>query len=398
MKVLVLCNRVPYPPSDGGAIAMYNGLKSIKMNADVLALFALNTKKHYQSAQQIQNAFHDLAEVYTADIDTSIRIKDALLNFFGKSSYNVDRFYSKSAEEKLIQILQSQSFDVVQFETLFVCPYIDTVRKYSNAKLVYRAHNVESQIWYRLAQSSSGIKKWYLNFLAKRIEQYESKALEHVDLILPITNIDQKYFQKTYSEIPSQVLPVALDLKSFQEEQLSDKIEFESNSIFHIGSLDWRPNVDAVEWLIQEVFPLVQQKNQNCQLYIAGKNTPTHLYKFTTQNIHILGEVQHAKDFMLSKNIMLVPLLSGGGMRVKIIEGMALGKVIITTSIGAEGIPCEHMKNIIIADDAKSFANAIEWTLDHPQECKNISEQAKLFASSYDLKVQAEKIKELYQL
>lgn len=395
MKVLVLCNRVPYPPNDGGAIAMYNTIKALKIAGHDVSVFALNTQKHFQSESQILNAFSNIAKVYAHPIDTSIKIVDAFLNLFKSSSYNVDRFYSKSAEDKLIEILKNNTFDVIQFETLFVCPYLEVVKKYSKAKLIYRSHNVESQIWFRLSKSSKTFKKWYFNFLAKRIEKYENEILNGFDIILSITEIDLLYFKKHYLNIKSFTLPVAVDLDEYLYS--NESIIAEPQSIFHLGSLDWLPNLEAVDWLINDIIPILNNLNTEYKLYLAGKNTPKHLYQYDSKNIKIVGEVADAKSFMLSKDLMLVPLLSGGGMRVKILEGLALGKVIVSTSIGVEGIPCEHKKNILIADDARSFADAINWALNHPQECKKISAEAKELAKNFSISTISEKLKEYYQ-
>lgn len=393
MRVLVLSNRIPYPTKDGGAIAMYNMLKSIRSFCDDLTLFALNTKKHFQSETQISNAFQSICKVRAPYIDTDVRIFDALVNLFTRKSYNIERFYKDSVNEQLISLLKSEKFDVIQFETLFTCEYIHTVKKYSNAKLIYRPHNVESQIWFRLAEKASGFKKIYLKLLAKRIQNYELEVPKYFDFIFPITEIDEKYFNKQFPKVPTQVIPVALSIEPPQNVNITT----ESNSIFHIGSLDWLPNQEAVVWFVENVIQLLKQNSWNHKFYIAGKNTPDKIFKLENENVKVLGEVDDAKTFMLSKDIMVVPLFSGGGMRVKIIEGLSLGKVIISSNVGVEGIPCKHMHDIIIANNAEEFKNAILWCERNPAELSKISENARLLASKYNIENIGNSILPFYQ-
>lgn len=393
MRVLVLCNRIPYPTNDGGAIAMYNMLKSIKSFSADLSLFALNTKKHFQSKQQIESAFQNICKVYAPFINTDIKLFDAFLNLFTDKSYNLVRFYNESINQELIELLKKEKFDVIQFETLFTCEYIHTVKKYSNAKVIYRPHNVESQIWFRLANKESGLKQKYLNLLARRIEKYELDIPKYFDCIFPITAIDEKYFNTHFPSIKTHVVPVALNIDQFQ----NFNVDAEPNSIFHIGSLDWLPNQEAVVWFTEIVIPALKKNSWNNQFYIAGKNTPDKIYQLANTNVKVLGEVEDAKKFMLSKEIMIVPLFSGGGMRVKIIEGLALGKVIISTNIGLEGIPCTHMHDVIIADTADEFVNAILWCENNKPALMKISENAKVLASQFNIENIGKSILPYYQ-
>lgn len=393
MRVLVLSNRIPYPTNDGGAIAMFNMLKSIRIFSSDLTLFALNTKKHYQSNQQIEAAFENICKVFAPFIDTDIKIIDALLNLFTNKSYNLVRFYNDSVNQELIKLLKNEEFDVIQFETLFTCEYIHTVKKYSKAKLIYRPHNVESQIWYRLAKKESGLKQRYLKMLAQRIEKYELEAPKYFDCIFPITEIDEKYFNTHFPNVKTHVVPVALNIDQFQ----SLNVACELDSIFHIGSLDWLPNQEAVIWFAENVITLLKQKSWNNKFYIAGKNTPEKIYQLENENVKVLGEVDDAKKLMLSKDIMIVPLFSGGGMRVKIIEGLALGKIIISTSLGVEGIPCKHMHDIIIANTATEFADAIIWCEHNKSELIKISENAKVLASKFNIENIGKSILPFYQ-
>jgi glycosyltransferase involved in cell wall biosynthesis len=170
---------------------------------------------------------------------------------------------------------------------------------------------------------------------------------------------------------------VGIDLKEYQN------LDTEINhvGVFHIGAMDWLPNIEGVEWLINKVWiPGIQPVKNDLKLFLAGRNMPEKFFSLNRPTIVNDGEVADAKKYMASKTIMLVPLLSGGGMRVKIAEGMASGKTIISTRIGAEGIPYTENKNIVIADTVEEFTKAILHCVQEKSFCKNIAENARILA------------------
>jgi len=151
-----------------------------------------------------------------------------------------------------------------------------------------------------------------------------------------------------------------------------------TNTIFHIGSMDWRANQIGISWFIDEVFPIVINKNNNTTLQIAGRNMPDFFINKQTENIIIHSEVDDAEKFMNRFNLMIVPLLNGSGIRIKILEAMALGKTIISTSIGASGIIYKDNVNILIADNKEDFAEKIIWCLNNPRKSLLIGKKAQI--------------------
>jgi glycosyltransferase involved in cell wall biosynthesis len=150
--------------------------------------------------------------------------------------------------------------------------------------------------------------------------------------------------------------------------------------LFHLGSMDWMPNLEAVEWFLRECWPVIHKQHPQLKLYLAGRSFPRHIIEAGHPNVICEGRIEDAHAYMSNKQIMIVPLHSGSGMRVKIIQGMAHGKTIISTSIGAEGIPVEDGKNILIADSAKSFPDAINRCIADVRFCRQIGHEARKFA------------------
>ncbi len=394
MNILLLFNRIPYPLKDGGAIAAYNMINGLKSSGNNVDVFSLNTQKHYFPLSDLPDTLTSNGKYYAVDIDTSIKVLDAFLNLFTKESYNINRFYKKYVEDKLIEVLQANTYDLIQIEGLFMLPYIDAIKKHSNAKVSFRAHNVETQIWSRLAESSKGIKSRYLKLLSERIHQFEISEPNKVDCIIPITNEDAQFFKKHFPNKKIQVSPAGVDTSHF----VSSDTKPELKSLFHLGALNWLPNQEAVRWLCTEIFQKLITKRNDFTIAVAGKHTPKEFYNYSNSNIVILGEIDDAVQFMNSKLIMLVPLLSGSGMRLKIIEGMALGKAIISTSVGAEGIKYTHDHDIIIANTSDEFVHAIEELLDNPEKIKFIGENAKkLIEREYENQTIVNKLLNFYR-
>ena len=156
-----------------------------------------------------------------------------------------------------------------------------------------------------------------------------------------------------------------------------------SNSICFIGALDWRPNKEGLDWFITNVWPSLSKAQPDLKFHIAGRNTPPELMNLNVKNIVIHGEVPNAVDFINAHNVMIVPLFSGSGMRVKILEGMALKKTIVTTALGMEGIDATHGKELLVADQPDAFKDAVILALQDQHLRESIGQSAQEFVSQY---------------
>jgi glycosyltransferase involved in cell wall biosynthesis len=274
-------------------------------------------------------------------------------------------------------------------------PYIETIRKYSKAKIILRAHNVEHKIWERMTVACKNpIKKAYLNLLTKRLKKYELETINDYDGIAAITSIDADYFGKSGCKIPIINLPVGINLDKIPI--IENKLDNEFN-LFHLGTMNWMPNIEGIQWFLEDSWMKIHSKFPNLKLYLAGRFMPEWLLNSKYPNVNVQGEIFNATDFMLSKSVMIVPLISGSGIRVKIIEGMSLGKVVIATSIGAEGIDYTNKENILIANTVEEFIEAIE-ILSDKEVLIEIGKNAKnLIESKYDNKNLAKKLIEFYE-
>ncbi|HBL73689.1 MAG: hypothetical protein A2W90_13250 [Bacteroidetes bacterium GWF2_42_66] len=374
MRILQLTNKSPWPPKDGGAIASMNLTKGFGFLGHKVTILSMNTEKHKAKKKDIPENLKALADFHFVDVPASISVWGAIRNLlFSRLPYNAERFISEDFSLALIKLLQKKKYDIIQLEGLYLCPYIALIRRHSDAKIVYRAHNIEHEIWNRTAKMTQGPKKNYLKLLAARIKRFEISYLNDYDLLVPITERDAAMLNSMGNKKPYFTSQTGIDLSFL----IPTAKNLEFPSLFHIGSLDWSPNQEGLIWFLNNCWPVISKKYTELKFYIAGRNAPLWLEKkFSLKNIVYLGEIEDAYEFINSKAIMVVPLFSGSGMRIKIVEGMALGKPIVTTSIGTEGIETTSGEDILIADDAESFNNAIYTLLENREVFDKIGKNA----------------------
>jgi len=383
MKILVLANKVPFPPKDGGAIATQSIIAGLANNGAQVTVLAISTPKHCTSIGDLPQWLTNIAKFYIVPVNTDLNPTKALFNLlFSKKPYNTQRFVNTEVTEQLENLLKNNPFDLIQLEGLYMAPYIATVRKYSSAPIALRAHNVEYEIWERSARIETNfLKKWYLNNLAKRVKRMETQCLRSIDLLVAISKRDEEILLRMGFNGPSTTSQTGLDAEQFLPcKQLSH-----SNSIFHLGGLDWLPNQEGLLWFVNKCWNRVLSSQANAKFYVAGRNAPASFIDEITKfpNVEFCGEVPNSQEFICSKGIMVVPLLSGSGMRIKIVEGMFLGKAIVSTSIGAEGIEVENGKHMLIANDPEDFTKQIIECLTNHNLAANLGTNARYFALAH---------------
>lgn len=385
MRILQLTNKIPYPPKDGGSIATFSLSENFADAGHELTILAMNTGKHYYDINKIPGSIKQKMTIDGVYLNTDISPIDALKNLlFSKLPYNAVRFRDENYEKRLVDTLKKHTFDIILLEGLYLCFYIDVIRKYSKAHIAYRAHNIEHEIWQRtLCKEKNKAKKLYLTNLVKRLRKLEIDFVNKYDSLIPITTRDGEIFRKFGNTKKIHVTPTGISL-NFLSKKLKEP---DYKSVFLIGALDWTPNIEGLNWFLKESYDDIVKAFPDVSIYVAGRNAGASLVQKLKQykNIVYLGEVEDAYEYIESKGVMIVPILSGSGMRIKIIEGMALQKAIVTTTIGTEGINTENNKNIIIADEPKEFSNAVIKLLQQPELQKQIGTDAKRFVyENYD--------------
>ncbi|WP_222165362.1 glycosyltransferase family 4 protein [Edaphocola aurantiacus] len=384
MSILVLTNRIPYPLNDGGNLAVNNMLEGLLLQGAEVSLLSMNTTRHRVAEQQFPALFNQLKQVITVNVDNRIKPVAALTHLLRGKSYNIARFINAAFAAALTRILQEQTFDVVLLEGLFVTPYVPLIRKHSKATICYRQHNVEFEIWERLARTTGNpAKRWYLHQLATALKKYELKHKNDYDLIAAISPVDAAHYHQAGCTIPIVTVPFALPAAQINKDEVNNI----ALSLYHIGAMDWQPNQEGILWFLEQVWPIVLQQVPQAHLHLAGRNMPESFTTGHWPGVTVAGEVADARAFEQDKNILIVPIHSGGGIRVKILQSMARGKAVITTAVGLQGIEAAtDGKEVLVADTAPAFATHCISLLNNINMVTEMGEQAfQLIRRHYEL-------------
>jgi glycosyltransferase involved in cell wall biosynthesis len=375
---------------------VHNTIKGLVSQGHDVSLFALNTSEHRVASHQIINDLIAKINYKSYDIDITMSFFDAFFNLFSNKTHYVNRFYHDGFARLITEELNNKHYDIVQFEGLYMSSYLDVVRKHTKARLIYRAHNIEHQVWLRMArQKFDPIKKAYLKRVSQKLKLYELEQFNRFDAILAITGQDCKAMLDFGTKVTIGVLPVGLDMDRYQP----DFTKTEFPSLFFLGSLDWLPNREGLTWFLDNFYADLIEGDLRVKFYVAGHAIPEEMDEYEVMGkIFISGEVDDALEYVNSKAVMVVPLLSGGGMRVKIVEGMALQKCIISTSLGLEGINCIHGENVLVANNKEEFKEAIKQCIADEKMCRHIGMNArKLVEEDHDINKITLKLVEFYR-
>ena len=392
MKVLQLCNKPPYPPVDGGTLAMNSITQGLLAAGCEVRVLSLCSDKHPVLESRMPEDYRRATRFEAVHIDLGIHPLDAWVALWCGESYHVKRFESTVFAHRLEEVLKEEAYDVVHVESVFLTPYLPIIRKHSQAKVLLRAHNVEHTIWQRVAQGERNpFKRWYLKHLSLTLAAYERDHLNDYDGVVSITENDAQKLRTMGCRRPMVAIPFGITPDTEMQ------VEEEPDTLFHIGSMDWMPNQEGVRWLLEQVWPKIHERMPQLTLYLAGRKVPDDLMRLDMEGVRVVGEVPDAMYFIASKQINVVPLLSGSGIRVKIIEAMSVGKVVVTTTIGAEGIGCTDGKDVLIADTPEQFVEQLQRCVGNPDFRRQIgSNAARLIAERYGSEQLTQQLLEFY--
>ncbi|MCB2195008.1 MAG: glycosyltransferase family 4 protein [Bacteroidetes bacterium] len=380
MNILQIANKAINPP-DGGTLAILSLAKGYVENGHRVHLLNMVTHKHINKDHFIDDKYRNSLTIEGIKVNTKVSIIKALINLIlSDKPYIAQRFISRQFKQKIHHLLQNQKFDFIQFEGLYALQYISSIQNV-NTKIIYRPHNLEFLIWERNAvKSKNRFKKWYFKILSERLRKLEKSLLNTYDFIFPISTNDAVFFKQLGNKKPVWVVPFGIDINKINEYAHLSK---GAKQINYIGALDWIPNQEGLLWFIDKCLDKIAQSIPDITLNIAGRNAPDWLtQKFNHPNINYIGEVGNAYEFMQTSGPIIVPLFSGSGMRVKIIEAMALKKAVIATKIAAEGIECTHEENILI-HTKETFASEVIHLLENENLQTKIGENAYHFVTDH---------------
>jgi glycosyltransferase involved in cell wall biosynthesis len=354
MRVLILTPRLPWPPLDGGRVAMSRLAQSLANAGAEVEVLSLNPRKHRGTPQ-------GPVPIRAIDIDTSRVFGPLFRSLFSRVPFIVARFLSREFRSAVDETVRRFRPDVVQIESPFLLPYAP-----KGISVVLRSLNVEFRIWEGLAREKRNpVARW----IAASLRRYETRTMNEVDAIIPISAEDAADYRSLGCTRPIHVVPCGVVL-STPDSQLPTP-----RATGFIGSLDYRPNQDAVMWILEELWPRIVARVPEAQLAIAGSSPPEWLRdEIERRGIVLHANVADPNAFVRSLAVVLAPIRAGGGMRIKILEAMALGRPVVATALGASGMDA---KNVVIADDPDAFAEAVAGLLSDPDRAARVGAAAR---------------------
>lgn len=367
MVILTLTHMYPYPATDGGKIVTYNTLKYMNKKGIKNILITFNNFN-------VESELNNIAEVNIVKKNTINNPIKMFLNLFSYMPYNISKYKDKRVNEIIDEILEREKIDIIYIDHLHMAIYAKYIsRKYPNIKLVLRQHNVETTIMNRFYKNQTNLLvKVYAYIQYIKLKKYESKITDFFDLLLMLTDNDKLRMEKMCKNKRVKTISAGVDTERYYS-----SINIENDSIVFLGAMNWLPNEDGVLWFVNNVLDKIIEKKPNVKFYIVGKNPSEKIKKLQNNNIIVTGFVEDDRMYIEKASVFIVPLRIGGGMRIKILNSMAMNKCIVSTTIGAEGIDVVNDKEIYIEDNADMFAEKILYAMNNHKKSNEIGKNAR---------------------
>ena len=375
LKVLVLDEEIPYPPNSGKRIRTWNLLRSLARRHDISLLCYGDADD--SAAEALREAGIRLHLVKPKAHATGWRLYSLLLlNLFSTLPFSVSKHYSRHFHSRFRALLAQESWDLIQCEWT---PYARFVSDVCRVPAFVATHNVESQILERRKHHAENlVAQIFFWMQEQKMRRFERRALERASGVAAVTTADIDTMGN-WGVNNIALIPNGVDLDSFGAALDRER----EREILFLASLDWHPNIDALQYFTKEILPLLRARRPQIRLRIVGRR-PSEALKNQFSGIpdvYFTGEVEDVLSYFARAAVFVVPLRIGGGSRIKILEALAAGKAVVSTSIGAEGLNLISGKHLLIGDSPREFAQCVEQLLDSKNLRKQLGEQGRLLVN-----------------
>ena len=354
LNILQISPQVPFPLDHGGRISIHGITRGNFQRGHNIDLVTYLKSTDIPSAEKYLKS---IATPHFLKVDTSNNIISAAKNFTSSISYNISKFITPDLKFFLENFLTHHQVDVVHVDYLHMGWTLDLIKSICDIPVVLRQHDLHYRLMQRFYKNEKNplIKSFaYLQY--KKFLSYEPNLCEKFDKCIMITQTDEKELLSLNPKIKTKVISIGVE-ENLLDKPINPKIPF---SMFHLGPLDWLPNKDGLQWFLTNIFPLVLSKIPEAKIYVYSVGSDNlKIDKSIRNNVILKGYVKDIWQEVMDKELLIVPLRIGSGIRVKIIEMLAAGKLIITTDIGKEGIDAIDGKHLLISNQPAEFADKI---------------------------------------
>jgi polysaccharide biosynthesis protein PslH len=380
MKILWVKAGKLWPVDTGGKIRSFNILRHLARNHAVtlLSYYGGEHDPDYETA--IAHQLPGAHTIYTAAPEGAVaQSLDYILRLPSAAPYAVKKFTHPKVRDEVTRRLRDGSAEVA------VCDFLSASLNFLGASptpVVLFQHNVETMLWRRMADTEkSAMRKMSYSIEARKMAAYETRTLQRFRHVIAVSEHDRKEMLALAPGCTITVVPTGVDTEHYKP---APSVSGTPPRIVFTGSMDWEPNIDAVEYFCHDIFPSVLAQFPEARFQIVGRNPYPRVKKLASTSVEVTGTVPSVAEYLRNATVVTVPLRIGGGTRLKIFEAMAMRKALVSTSIGAEGLDVTSGKDCLIADDALSFASAILAILRDPALRQTYEENAAALAARYD--------------
>jgi sugar transferase (PEP-CTERM/EpsH1 system associated) len=356
MRILFLAFEVPYPLDRGGRIKTYHYLKALARNHEVTLVALTRTRECVTKLEHLQSAL-PLADTHGVHVDLS-RLKKlglALRSLVQERPFLMSLYDSADGRRLVERLMDGGRFDLVYADHLHMAQYVPAQTR---AITLLDQHNVETMVLQRFADAQSwGPLRWFARVEHRMMSSYEPDMCRRFDAIWVTTEVDRALISPWL--LPRQhieALPIGVDTRYFEPRGC----EREPCTLLSVGTLRWPANADGVLWFYNEALPLVKRECPDVRFVVVGADPPPAICRLADDPVvEVTGWVDDVRPYMARSTMMVVPLHGGSGMRVKILNALAMGLPVLSTSVGCEGITVTRGEDILVADDADTFAQQV---------------------------------------
>lgn len=393
MKVLLLTQVLPYPPDSGPKVKTWNVLKYLAQHHEITLISFVrgDQKEEINHLKKYCKAVHTVPMSREAWRDGWYMIKSLVT----RHPFLMVRDDRAAMHQMIRQVTNQTQFDIVHVDQLNMAQYAERV---AEAGKILDAHNALWLLYKRLWETMApGPKKWLLGRDWRLLKQYEGEICRRFEGLLTVSREDKAALQEAAGQsLEATVIPIAIDA----DEVVKVHRPSEADHILHIGTMFWPPNIDGILWFLREIFPLIRARMPKVTFDLVGAKPPPEIMGYNNNGlgVNVTGYVVDPTPYYKSAGVMIVPLRAGGGMRVKILNALAQGLPIVSTTLGCEGIDVEFGRHLLVADTAQSFAQATLNLLENKQLANELSHNGRqLIQSTYDYRAACRPLESLYQ-
>jgi polysaccharide biosynthesis protein PslH len=355
-RLLFLAQTLPYPPDSGVQIRTYNILRLLSRQYDVHALCFYRAASHPtdEYVRRSLRALGQLASVEAFPIPqehSRVRlVRDHMKSVLTRRVYTVAAYESQRFERRLCELLDEHSFDLIHMDSLDLSGYLPRLVV---LPVVCVHHNVESKLLHRRADQEPPARGLYLRLQARMMENEERRWSPAIDLNITVSPRDADDLQEIAPGSEVVVVPNGVDTTAFEPGEES------GGGIVFVGGYTWFPNRDALDYFAQDILPLIRQERPDVAVHWVGQAPEGVRERYTGLGITLTGYVPDIRPYVIPATCYVVPLRAGGGTRLKILDAWAMGKALVSTSVGCEGLEARDGDNILVRDDPAAFADAV---------------------------------------